>query len=71
MPGMKCPECSKGTLFSIPTGKKCSNCGFTVIVIPNKGKGGRGNKCVICGRMTVFNGQCTKCGSKYSSRRKK
>ena len=66
MAGMKCPECGKMTFFNTPKGRKCTNCGFEMIVPPNEGKSGKGTKCSNCGRNTVFNNKCTNCGTKYS-----
>ena len=63
MAGMKCPKCNKLTVFPTPTGKKCSSCGFTIYVPPNGGSGGKGRKCLMCGKFTVFNGKCTSCGA--------
>lgn len=64
MPGMKCPKCGRPTFFSTPKGKQCSQCGHSMYVPPNNGKGGKGKKCMNCGKMTMFNGKCTNCGAK-------
>ena len=65
MAGMKCPKCEKLTFFPTPTGKKCSQCGYSMYVPPNNGKGGLGKKCSACGKNNVFNGKCTNCGAIY------
>ena len=66
MAGMQCPKCKKLTVFNTPTGKRCSNpeCNYEVIAVPNNGKGGKGKKCLICGKSTVFNNICTNCGAR-------
>lgn len=64
MAGKVCPKCKKMTLFETNTGRECSKCGYSVNMPLNDRKGGRGKKCVMCGKMTVFNGKCTKCGAK-------
>lgn len=65
MAGMMCPKCEQMTFFKTPTGRKCSKCGYEMIVPPNNGKGGQGNKCYNCGKNTVFNDKCTSCGAIY------
>ncbi len=66
MAGMQCPICKNLTFFKT-TGdnRKCTKCGFEMIVPPNNGKGGRGKKCLNCNKMTVFNHKCTTCGAEY------
>ena len=66
MAGMQCPKCKKLTFFKT-TGdsRKCSNCGDEMNVPPNGGKGGRGKKCLNCGKMTVFKNKCETCGAEY------
>lgn len=68
MAGKKCPNCTNHTFFETPTGGKCSKCGFEMTVPANAGKGGKGTKCLKCGKNTVFNGVCRnpKCGAKYN-----
>ncbi len=66
MAGKLCPNCEKATFFATNDGRKCTNCGYTMTIAPNAGKGGRGKKCSNCGRMTVFNDKCTHCGATYS-----
>ena len=65
MPGMMCPKCGKMTFFQIPTGRKCSKCGYEMFVPPHNGKGGLGKRCHNCGKNTVFNEKCTSCGATY------
>ena len=31
----------------------------------NNGKGGRGQKCSNCNKLTVFDGKCRNCGAQY------
>lgn len=64
MAGKVCPDCGKATLFETPTGRKCTKCGYSIYLPPNNGKGGLGKRCPICGKQSVFNGKCTKCGAK-------
>lgn len=66
MAGKICPNCGKFTFFLSIDGRKCTNCGFTMILAPNEGKGGKGKKCSNCGKNTVFNNKCTSCGATYS-----
>lgn len=65
MPGMRCPKCGEQTFFQTPKGRKCSKCSYEMTTLPNSGKGGQGKRCFNCGRNTVFNGKCTKCGAVY------
>lgn len=66
MAGKMCPDCGKMTFFQTPTGRKCSQCGYTMTLIPNSGKGGRGRKCSNCGKFTVFDDKCNSCGAMYT-----
>ena len=72
MAGKLCPSCGELTLF-VTKGKnrKCSKCGFEMIVPPNGGKGGKGKKCANCGQYTVFNDTCGNCGAQYKYPSKK
>lgn len=63
MAGSKCPKCGKLTFFTTSTGKKCTNCNYTINVPPNGGMGGKGKKCPKCGKYTFFNGKCRNCGA--------
>lgn len=65
MAGKLCPKCGKYTFFESKSGRKCSNCGYEMIIPPNGGPGGKGHKCANCGKFTVFNGKCTNCGAIY------
>lgn len=66
MPAINCcPKCKNHTFHQTPKGRKCSKCGYEMIVPPNGGMGGKGMKCYNCGKNTVFNGKCTNCGSIY------
>ena len=56
MAGKICPKCGQFTFFETVSGRKCTKCGYTMIVPANEGKGGRGQKCSNCGQFTVFNG---------------
>lgn len=62
---MECPNCKKQTLFRKGFKLVCSNpnCRYTITVPVNDGKGGKGNKCPVCGRFTWFNGRCSSCGA--------
>ncbi len=66
MAGKICPNCGEQTFF-LTTGKnrKCSKCGFEMIVSPNNGKGGKGKKCANCGQYKVFGDTCSNCHAKY------
>jgi len=66
MAGKMCPRCKKATFFETATGRKCSQCGATMIVPPNEGKGGQGKRCSNCGKNTVFNRKCSNCGAIYN-----
>lgn len=66
MAGKKCPRCGNATFFETSTGGSCSKCGFTRFDPPNDGKGGKGTRCLKCGKYTVFNGVCRECGAKYN-----
>lgn len=65
MAGKRCPNCNQATLFETGVGqdRRCSNCGLEVKVPPNDGKGGKGQKCPICGKQTVFKNRCRNCGA--------
>ena len=65
MAGKMCPNCHQATLFETGNGlnRKCTKCGFEVRVSPNSGKGGKGQKCPICGKQTVFKNKCNNCGA--------
>lgn len=65
MAGKRCPRCGEWTFFETQTGRECSKCGYKMIVPANEGKGGRGQKCSNCGKLTVFNGKCRSCGAIY------
>ena len=67
MAGSRCPSCKQLTFFTTPTGKECSKCGYKATT-PAKadGTGGKGQRCSICKRFTVFDGKCRKCGTKYT-----
>ncbi len=65
MAGKLCPKCGKFTFFENSVGRKCSKCGFTMIVPANEGKGGKGTKCSNCNKMTVFDNKCRSCGAIY------
>ena len=62
MPGKKCPNCGKATFF----GNSCTQCGYTMNVPVNDGKGGKGKKCPNCGAYSIFNNKCNNCGAKFS-----
>ncbi len=66
MAGKMCPGCGKQTFFETPNGRECSQCGQTMTLPPNEGKGGRGTKCSNCSKYKVRNGRCGGCGAKYS-----
>ena len=61
MPGKKCPICGKATFF----GSNCTNCGISMKIPVNEGKGGKGKKCPNCGKHTVFNNTCNTCGASF------
>ena len=65
MAGKMCPRCGEYTFFEKTNGRECSKCGYKMIVPPNEGKGGKGQKCSNCGKQTVFNGKFKSCGAKY------
>ena len=71
MAGKLCPNCNELTFFKT-TGenRKCSKCGYEMIVPPNAGKGGRGKKCANCGKLTVFNNKCSNCGAPFKLSKK-
>ena len=61
-----CPQCGRDTFFETPVGRKCSQCGYTMTVPANCGKGGKGQRCRNCGMHTVFDGKCRNCGAKFT-----
>lgn len=71
MAGKLCPKCSELTFF-ITTGlnRKCSKCGYEMIIPAKVGKGGRGKKCSNCGRLTVFDNECSSCHAIYRQGKK-
>lgn len=67
MPNLNtCPHCREHTFYETPTGRRCRNCGFTVMRPANGGAGGKGRYCYICHRYQVFHGKCRSCGAKES-----
>lgn len=66
MAGKKCPICKKLTFVMNGRSGECNTCGYTMRVPANVGKGGKGKKCLNCGRFTVFNDSCDNCGARYS-----
>ena len=78
MAGKSCPnsECEQQTFFLVSgsdVDRKCSKCGYTMKLPRNGGKGGRGKKCVNCGKSKVFKDpavgsnklKCNGCGAEY------
>lgn len=65
MAGKKCPRCNKLTFFVNGRTGECENCGYKMLIPPNGGKGGKGMKCLNCGKYTVFDNICNKCGARY------
>lgn len=65
MAGMTCPNCGEMTFFKTPRGRKCTKCGYEMVIPANDGKGGRGTRCPNCGKLTVFHGRCTNCGAEF------
>jgi len=64
MPGKQCPKCKQKTLYKDRgENRKCTRCNETVIIPINNGRGGRGYRCSICNRLTVFNSTCNSCGA--------
>ena len=64
MAGKLCPNCNELTFFKTNgSNRKCTNCGYEMIVPPNAGKGGKGKKCANCGCYTVFNNICKNCSA--------
>lgn len=69
MPGSQCPNCGKATFFVNEKGGLCNNCGYKMKDHPNGGKGGKGKKCPICKKFTLFGDKetqrfkCTNCGA--------
>ena len=64
MAGKICPKCEQKTLWNHGNKLKCSKCDYTIIIPPNQGKGGKGQKCPVCGKYTWFDKQCNSCGAK-------
>ena len=66
MAGRQCPNCHELTFFKTNgNNRKCSKCGYEMIVPANGGKGGKGKKCANCGLFTVFDNTCRNCGAEY------
>lgn len=65
MAGKRCPSCEEYTFFQTSTGRKCSKCGYEMIIPANEGKGGRGQRCSNCNQFTVFDQRCRNCGAIY------
>lgn len=65
MPGRICTRCGEPTFFMNNMGGRCTKCGFTMTLPANDGKGGRGSKCINCGKLTVFDNKCRNCGAIY------
>ena len=65
MAGKLCKKCGQYTFFQTPTGRKCSRCGYEMILPSNSGKGGRGQQCSNCSKLTVFDNKCKNCGAQY------
>lgn len=65
MAGKRCPSCGAFTFFETASGRKCTKCGYEMILPVNEGKGGKGSKCANCNRYTVFHGVCSNCGARY------
>ena len=65
MAGKLCPTCEKMAFFKTVKGRKCTNCGYDMILLANDGKGGRGQRCSNCGQLPAFNGRCRNCGAIY------
>lgn len=63
MAGKICPKCGRQTFWNKGAKMECSNCGYVVIIPPNGGMGGKGQKCPVCGKFTWFNGKCNSCGA--------
>ncbi len=52
MAGKKCPKCGKQTVFGKFV-KECTKCDFSVELEILSGKGGKGKKCLACGKNMV------------------
>lgn len=64
--GARCPKCKRPCLIKTENGgRRCTNssCGYEVVLPANGGKGGKGRRCVVCGKYKVFNGHCRNCGA--------
>lgn len=62
MAGVKCPGCGEKTFFQTTNGRKCSQCGYEMILVK---KLGRGSLCPNCKKFTVRTNKCTNCGAKF------
>ncbi|MEI3412327.1 MAG: hypothetical protein V8Q57_03250 [Blautia sp.] len=69
MAGKLCRNCTN-CLKTTGENRKCSKCGYEMIVPPNVRKGGRGKKCANCGKLTVFNNKCSNCGATFKLSKK-
>jgi hypothetical protein len=69
MSGRICPNCKKATFHVIGNAGECSNCGFSGKKPVGSGKG---MKCPICGKNTLFGTKCNnpECNAKYSKGKK-
>lgn len=48
MAGKLCPNCNELAFFkTIGDNRRCSKCGYEMIIPPNAGKGGRGKNVLI------------------------
>lgn len=65
MAGKKCPKCNQLTFFMNGRTGECKKCGYKMQVPANEGKGGKGKKCLHCGKFTVFDNVCSNCGARY------
>lgn len=71
MAGAVCPKCGKLTLYRNAVGKKCTKCGYEIRAAVNGGRGGKGQKCPLCGQNTLFNGKCRSCGARETNQGRK
>lgn len=65
MAGKKCPKCNQFTFFVNGRNGECKKCGYKMQIPANEGKGGKGKKCLNCGKYTVFDNVCSNCGARY------
>ena len=65
MAGKRCPKCNQLTFFVNGRIGECKKCGYKMQVPANEGKGGKGKKCLNCGKFTVFANICSYCGARY------